>query len=146
MRHHTKDKGDKGVGFVLADLLSKGIQVALPLSEHLPFDCIAISEAGEMRRISIKYRTMVDGGVKVHRRSSWADGNGVHTRKHARGDYDAFAIYCPDTKKCYYVRESEVPEVITLRVVPSRRTGRLDVKPAENYEDPSLLFAPARGP
>lgn len=41
MKHHTKDKGDKGTGNVIADLLSKGIQICLPLSEHLPFDLIA---------------------------------------------------------------------------------------------------------
>lgn len=42
--HHTKDKGDVGLGHVIAVLLENGIQVALPISEHLPFDCIAISE------------------------------------------------------------------------------------------------------
>lgn len=54
--HHTKSKGDSGLGFVIADLLSRGVQVALPISEHLPFDCIAISIGGCLCRLSVKYR------------------------------------------------------------------------------------------
>ena len=41
-RHRTKDKGDLGVACVITDLMKAGIQVSLPLSEHLPFDLIAI--------------------------------------------------------------------------------------------------------
>lgn len=48
MRHHTKDKGDIGLGCVIADLLKHDIQVALPVSEHLPFDLIAIHPYGDM--------------------------------------------------------------------------------------------------
>jgi hypothetical protein len=50
MEHHTKTKGDKGMGFVIADLLSKGIQVALPISEHLPFDLIAMNTDGQLKK------------------------------------------------------------------------------------------------
>jgi len=145
MRHHTKDKGDVGVGFVIADLLSRGIQVALPLSEHLPFDCIAISEDGTMLRLSVKFRTARRSGtVRVARSSVWADRKGTHTRKHQRGDYDAFAIYSPTTGKCYYVRESEVEgEHISLRVTPSKNGQQSGCHPAELFVDPKRLFKPS---
>ena len=62
MRHHTKDKDDEGFGQVIADLMTNGIQVALPLSEHLPFDLIAMGEHGAMRRVQVRDRASADGG------------------------------------------------------------------------------------
>src|SRR5438132_8772398 len=56
VRHHTKDKGDEGLGQVIGDLMTNGVQVAVPLSEHLPFDLIAIGEHGAMRRGQVRYR------------------------------------------------------------------------------------------
>ncbi len=38
MRHHTKDKGDEGLGQITGDFMTHGVHVAVPLSEHLPFD------------------------------------------------------------------------------------------------------------
>ena len=141
MRHHTKDKGDTGVGFVLAHLLSRGIQVALSLSEHMPFDCIAVSADGELKRLSVKYRAAVKGAVTISRRSSWADSHGSHIRTHVRGDYDAFAVYCPDTGKCYYIRESEIDGIsFNIRLKKSKNNQTSRVHLAENYEDPLRLF------
>jgi PD-(D/E)XK endonuclease len=65
VRHHTKDKGDEGLGQVIADLMTNGVQVAVPLSEHLPFDLIAISEDGAMRRVQVRYRASADAGSCV---------------------------------------------------------------------------------
>ena len=109
MGHHTKDKGDVGLGCVVADLLKHDIQVALPMSEHLPFDVIAIHSAGDMLQVSVKFRMMSRAGsVTVETRSMWADRNGTHHRRHNAGDYDAVAIYCPDTDECYYLLASEL--------------------------------------
>ena len=60
VRHHTKDKGDEGLGQVIGDLMSNGVQVAIPLSEHLPFDLIAIGDGGAMRRVQVRYRALAD--------------------------------------------------------------------------------------
>jgi hypothetical protein len=95
MRHHTKDKGDAGLGFVIADLLSNRIQVALPISEHLPFDCIAIDEDNNLIRVSVKFRAKKNGVVSVPLKSSWSDKYGTHTVKHDKKSYDCIAIYCP---------------------------------------------------
>jgi hypothetical protein len=137
MRHHTKDKGDAGLGFVIASLLGQGIQVALPLSEHLPFDCIAINEEGHLKRLSVKYRAAKEGVIEVSKRSSWADKNGTHIRHHQTGDYDAFAIYCPDTRQCYFVRTEEFDKFLCLRVDGKSYSNG---KKAQDYVDASRLF------
>ena len=142
MAHHTKDKGDTGLGFVIADLMSKGVQIALPISEHLPFDCIAISNEGKLCRVSVKYREMRNGAIKVQTRSSWADRHGCHIRLHLRTDYDAIGIYCPDTKKCYYIRCEELASrSITLRIIAAKNSQLLKVKIAETFENPARIFS-----
>src|SRR5258708_16409869 len=99
VRHHTKDKGDEGLGQVIADLMTNGVQVAVPLSEHLPFDLVAIGEDGAMRRVQVRYRTSVDAAqVRCHLGGSWADRNGTHKRVFDASAIDVLAIYCPSPK------------------------------------------------
>lgn len=100
LRHHTKDKGDRGLAHVVANLIDNGIQVALPISEHMPFDCIAIL-GNSLKRISVKYRKATRGKFEVRLRSTWADKNGSHVKKHAKSDYNAIAIYCPESGRCF---------------------------------------------
>ena len=143
MRHHTKDKGDLGLACVLVDLIKHDIQVALPMSEHLPFDLVAIHASGEMMKISVKYRVMAKtGSVTVETRSIWADRNGTHHRQHNPGDYDAVAIYCPDMDQCYYVRARELsPSGLTLRITDPENHQKVGISLARFFVDPDRLFA-----
>ena len=145
MRHHTKDKGDIGVGCVMADLLKHDIQVALPVSEHLPFDLLAIHPRGDMLKISVKYRVMSKTGcVKVESRSVWNDRSGTHHRRHSVGDYDAVAIYCPDTDECYYLRTCDLsPLCTTLRITEPLNNQKSGVHMARKVTDPDRLFESA---
>jgi hypothetical protein len=145
MRHHTKDKGDIGLGCVMADLMKHDIQIALPVSEHLPFDLIAIHPRGDTLKVSVKYRVMSKTGtVTVETRSVWNDRHGTHRRPHLVGDYDAVAIYCPDTEACYYLQASELsPSGRTLRITRPANNQIIGVCLARLFVDPARLFAPA---
>lgn len=143
LSHHTKDKGDQGLGFVMASLLSHNIQVALPLSEHLPFDLIAISRDGELRKVSVKYRALEKGRGRIQFAlvSSWSNSKGCQQRKLEKGVVDGYAIYCPDTGKCYFVREDQFAgSTLTLRVHRPDGMRKSAVLMAEDHEDPILLF------
>lgn len=130
MRHHTKDKGDEGLGRVIACLLSNGIQVALPISEHLPFDCIAISPANKLARVSVKYRELSARGIiEVRKRSVWSNGKGAHVKHHIGGDYDVVAIFCPTTSKCYFVLFEEFGQTLWLHA-----------DKADAFADPGRMF------
>ena len=148
MRHHTKDKGDLGVGFVTADLLQSGVQPAFLISEHLPFDLIAVSPDNELRTLSVKYRALKDGVVTVSFRSTRSDRHGTHSVKHAHNLYDALAIYCPDNRQVYYVRMNEIDTSVgslTLRVDRTRNNQANRVRPAEEYLGALRLFMPPSG-
>jgi hypothetical protein len=133
MKHHTKDKGDKGTGNVIADLLSKGIQVCLPLSEHLPFDLIAVKQDGSLLKVSVKYRTLAKGCVYVAFSSSYSDSHGVHTKAVNKDLIDLLAIYCPETKEVYYVIPSEFDKSVTLRIEESKNNQTKGVNLAKDY-------------
>lgn len=141
MRHHTKDKGDSGLGFVIADLLANGVQVALPISEHLPFDCIAIAEDGKLCRLSVKYRKKdKKGKIEVRHRSIWSDSNGTHFAKHDKTEYDASAVFCPDTQRCYYITNEETASGFTMRIDKPQNGQTKGIRFAEDYKDPKRLF------
>lgn len=129
--HHTKDKGDVGVGFVLSRLMAVGVKVAIPLCEHLPFDLIAIGASGQLKRVSVKFRSVIKGAITFVLRSSWADRHGTHVRNHSKADYDVLAIYCPDTGQCYFINVNEVKNATVYFRVP-----------ADVYADPFRIFAP----
>jgi hypothetical protein len=143
MRHHTKDKGDIGVGKVISDLISKGYQVCLPISEHLPFDLVAVSEAMTIRRIQVKYREARNGAVEVTLRASYSDGSGVHTRFVDLDGFDAIAVYCPDVDEVYYVPVSclhSVKAKLTLRITDPMNNQTKGIKKAKDYLDPCVVF------
>lgn len=132
MKHHTKDKGDKGVGYVIADLLSKDIQVCIPISEHLPFDLIAVKKTGEVYKVSVKYRKEARGVIQVPFKSSYSDSKGVHSKKVNKRLIDIVAIYCPDSKEVYYIDPKQFGEVITLRRTKPKNNQK-NVYLASNY-------------
>lgn len=109
-KHHTKEKGDFGVVAVVFDLKKSGITSCLPMSEHLPFDLIAVSADGQLSRVSVKFRCLTarSQSIDFGLRSCWADRKGTHVIKHAKTEYDCLAIYCPDVNKCFYIRVEEI--------------------------------------
>jgi hypothetical protein len=133
MKHHTKDKGDKGVGNVIADLLDKGLQVCLPISEHLPFDLIAVREDSTLLKISVKYRQAVDGRIQVPFRSSYSDSKGTYVKKIDKSLIDIMAIYCPNTRKVYYINPNDFGEYVVLRTTLPKNNQTKGVHFAENY-------------
>jgi hypothetical protein len=148
MGHHTKDRGDQGVAFVTADLMSFDIIVTRPLSEHTPFDLVVLSpDCQRVCRLSVKYRSVNPiGCVTVPLKSVWSDGNGRHVVVHDKSTYDAIAIYCPETHECYYVRLNEIPGVqVSLRVHPPRNNQQAHVRVASEFRDPMRLFGKTLG-
>jgi hypothetical protein len=145
VRHHTKDKGDEGLGQVIAKLMSCGVWVAVPLSEHLPFDLIAIGEDGAMRRLQVRYRASVNAAqVRCHLGGSWADRNGTHKRVFDSSARDVLASYCPSPKTFVYLRVEELPpNRVSVRLAKPRNNQVKSTRDASGYRNPWRMFAPS---
>ena len=144
MRHHTKDKGDEGLGQVIGDLMTNGVQVAVPLSEHLPFDLIAIGEHGAMRRVQVRYRASAEASLlRCELLGSWADRNGTHKRAFDPSAIDALAIYCPCPRTFVYMLAGELPSTgVYLRLSKARNGQVKRTRDASEYRDPWRMFGP----
>jgi hypothetical protein len=142
VRHHTKDKGDEGLGQVIADLMTNGIQVAVPLSEHLPFDLIAIGEHGAMARVQVRYRASADASLlRCELVGSWADRNGTHKRAFDASAIDVLAIYCPSPRTFVYLLVDELPSTgVYLRLSKARNGQVKRTRDASEYHDPWRMF------
>ena len=79
--HHTKDKGDLEVLKAQVDLFEQGFIVALPVTEHAPFDLILFikmayvklykSSTGELTEVDLwKYTLKQVGLIKMERMRS----------------------------------------------------------------------------
>ncbi len=105
--HHTKVKADIGVAKVITDLLEKGCVPCIPLSEHQPYDIVAVLDKSRIIKLQVKYAALTrKGAIEVKFRTSWADKNGTHIKRYGPKDFDYYAIYCPEKDKVFYVYNS----------------------------------------
>ena len=147
MAHHTKDKGDLAVGMVIADLLINGYQYAPLISEHMPFDLIAIDPTSNrnLKKIQVKYIARKNNVLTIDFRSTYSDSNGIHVKKVDRTSFDAYAIYCPETHQIFYILTTEIPEEmgrsITLRLEKPLQNQQKGIRMANDYLGVSRIFS-----
>lgn len=123
--------------------MSKGIIPCIPLSEHQPYDLIAVLSNGKTVKLQVKYATLKKGKVEVKFRTSWADRNGTHTRKYRTSEFDYYAIYCPEKEEVLYVPNTlDCPK--TIRFEKSLNNQDKNVNWASDYHvirSPQRLYA-----
>lgn len=145
MAHLTKDKGDLAVAKAMAHLLGHGIRVCMPLSEHLPFDFIAVMpDMTTLKRVQVKYRALEKGYVPFSFRSNYYNSKRIYTVRVDLNHIDAYATFCPETDAVYYLRVNEIPANstgINMRVAPPRNGQKKGIWLAENYLDPYRISA-----
>src|SRR4051812_2145571 len=117
--------------------MTNGVQVAVPLSEHLPFDLIAISGDGAIRRVQVRYRASVDAAhVRCDLGGSWADRHGTHKRAFDASAIDALAVYCPSPRMFVYLSADELPSSgIILRLSKAKNGQIKRTRNASEYRD-----------
>jgi hypothetical protein len=143
MPHHTKAKADIGLTAVVADLVKHGFGVALPISDHLPFDLIAAAPVSNaLLRTQVKYRAATRGGsLEVEMTTTWNNSRGTHKRLYGADDFELLAVYCPDTQACYYLRRSEIAaRSICLRITESPWRNGKPHRLAADFADPRRVL------
>ncbi|MBL7155978.1 MAG: hypothetical protein ISS90_02435 [Candidatus Omnitrophica bacterium] len=131
--HHTKHKGDLGLAKVIGDLIKKGHVPCVPLSEHQPYDLVAVLIDGSIIRLQVKYATLKNNGtVEVRFRRNWSDKKGVHTEWYNKNEFDYYAIYCPEKDVVLYVPNApDCPKAI--RFDRAANNQKQSVKWANDY-------------
>ena len=133
--HHTKGKADIGLAKVITDLVIKGYTPCIPLSEHKPYDLLAVLDNGSVVKLQVKYTKLKKNGtIDVKFRTSWADKNGTHIRRYRKEDFGCYAIYCPEKNQVVYIRNShDCPKTIRFDRPANNQSKK--VKWVDNYLD-----------
>jgi len=133
MLHHTKTLGDLGILKAQIDLFEKGFIVAIPLTEHAPFD-LMIYKDGQSRTVQVKARSIdAKGNINISFRSTYSDANGMHNVPVNKVHIDLYCVYCPDTDQCYYFKPTDFNKSVSLRVRVPKNNQRKGVKFAVDY-------------
>ena len=130
--HHTKSKGDLGVLHAQLDLAERGYGVLVPLTEHEAFDLVAY-RGRRFFRIQVRYRAAVRGKIYVPFRTSWADRHGSHNVQMDKSSVDLICIFCPDTRRCYYVNPRKFSRSVSLRITSTRNNQKRGVLWADDF-------------
>ena len=131
--HHTKTKADIGVAKVISDLTIKGYVPCIPLSEHQPYDIVAIAKDGRAYKLQVKYASLKDNGtIEVRFRTSWTDKNGTHIRHYTKEEFDYYAVYCAEKDVVLYVpNDPGCPKAIRFEKAANNQS--CSVKWANDY-------------
>jgi hypothetical protein len=144
-RHITKDKGDLAVAKTIAHLRENGIYTCLPLSEHLPFDLIAVMpDMKTLRRVQVKYREdhKGTGSLELAFRSNYYDSKRIYSKRVNLDELDCYAVYCPNTDSVYYLRIDEVSQntmAVKIRIQPTKSGRKKDVWMGNDFIDPKRI-------
>jgi hypothetical protein len=146
MRHKTKDKGDLAVAHVIADLRQHNIIPCLPISEHLPFDMIAVMpDMATLIRLQVKYReSKTNGAIVIEFRSNYYDSQRIYSKAVNFDELDAYAGFIGNTGQVSYFRIEELPEnasTITLRFQLPKNNQRKGVNLVDDFTNPLQIAA-----
>lgn len=138
----TDQKGAIAEMAVAWEATKLGVEVYRPVFEGGRFDMIFL--LGEhLVRIQCKWATRQGDVVVVRCYSNRRTRDGLERRLYTAQEIDAFAVYCAELEKCFFLPYERFPNQaqIFLRLAPSRNNQRELVNWARDYE-----FAVTLGP
>lgn len=100
---NSKHIGDITEAILIAEFLKLNIPVSIPFGDNQPYDLV-IDFNGNLKKVQIKTGRLRNGVVLFNTVASI--NNITDKRKIIRnykGKIDYFAVYCPDTKECYFL-------------------------------------------
>jgi len=139
--HETGTKGDIGVSMVTADLLAQGLEVLEPVSSCSPYDLVVLHNS-RWYKIQVKYVSKRAGSVSVQIRRAIIANSRIARRRARADEVDVAAIYCPETRECYYAAVKDFNCTIQLRIDPPPKSGGRNSKHwAKDYQKFPLIDA-----
>jgi hypothetical protein len=128
-------KGSIAESAIVAAAIKLGIAVFRPVNEGLRYDLVFELEH-EFVRVQCKWTVLRGGAVTLPCFSRGRSADGFVNRPYTADEIDAFAAYCPQVDRCYFLRLADFPDhrLIQLRVVPTRNNQQRGIHWAEEYE------------
>lgn len=129
---NPKSIGERSEAQIMSRLLRTGLTVLKPFGDNLRYDLV-LDEGDRFVRIQCKTGRLRKGAVEFATASSYAH-RGLGRRDY-RGQADVFAVYCPQTDRCYMVPVDQVGlRGGSLRVEKSRNGQAKNIRLAADFE------------
>ena len=131
----TDRKGAIAELAIARSALELGVDVYRPMAEGGRYDLI-FDIVGQLVRVQCKWAPLYREVIVLRCYSSRRGFDGLRRRPYQPGELDAYAAYCPDTDRCYFVPlETFAGRVqVVLRLSPTKNHQRERINWAENYE------------
>jgi hypothetical protein len=136
----TDQKGAIAEAAIAYTAIKLGIDVYKPLSDGTRYDLI-FDTGRELVRVQCKWATRYDDVIIVRCYSCRRSRLGMIKRGYTPDEVDAFAAYCADTDRCYFLPIDAFPGQtgVQLRLGPTRNNQRRGIHWAEAYEFDATL-------
>ena len=136
----TDQKGAIAETAVIHEATKVGIEVYRPGGEGGRFDMIFLL-GDELVRVQCKWAPRLGDAIIVRCYSNRRAREGLRRRVYTADEIDAFAAYCPDNERCYYIPFGSVRArtQILLRLAPTQNNQRLGIHWAEDFEFAATL-------
>ncbi len=138
----TDQKGSIAETAIIHAAVKLGVGVARPVAPER-YDLI-FDLGGALVRVQCKWAVRHGGVVSVRCYSSRRSADGFIKRAYTPDEIDAFAAYCADLDRCYFLTVDEFAQAraIQLRLAPTRNNQRRLINWAEEYEFGAKLGGP----
>ena len=130
----TNQKGAIAETAIVHAAARLGIDVYRPTFEGGRYDFIF--DLGELVRVQCKWAARYDEVLIVRCCSARRTRHGIVSRPYTPEEIDAFAAYCLELDRCYFLPVTSFPHrrAIQLRLAPARNNQRTGVHWARDFE------------
>jgi hypothetical protein len=130
---NNKAQGEYATKIVIAELAKLGIDIALPMSDNLPFDLVAILN-GKLYKVQVKSSTQSSSGTVLFtfRRVNWWKKTAVN---YSFGETDILIGYDMYSDTCYVFEPDQFVDksTITLRKIKTKNNQLKNCNAAADY-------------
>ena len=138
----TDQKGSIAEAAIAHAALELGIGVFRALSDGERYDLI-FDVGSRLLRIQCKWAPKHGDVIIIRCYSSRRNRDGLLRRPYSPGDFDAFAAYCPQLRRCYFLPFEIIGArvQVQLRVGPSLNNQNSGINWAKDFEFAATLGA-----
>lgn len=145
LTQHPVDVGLRSEIALANRFVQLGYAVFLPVGHNHRYDLLVEGAAGRFVRVQCKTGRLTKGVIRFNTVSVRSNRKDVHRRSYA-GEVDAFAVWCPQNQRAYWVPVEDLAAGIgTLRVDAASNNQRRGVRWAVDYELPEPAAEPRTG-
>src|SRR5262249_21001545 len=97
----TNDKGNVSESKILSAFVDAGFLVSIPFGNGAPYDLI-VETGDKILKVQVKTGRL-RGGCVLFAAQRINGHHGTRRFKYEDGEFDLFAVYCPDNNQIYFV-------------------------------------------